>query len=172
MRSVPLKVSSSVPSSRCDWLSLMWLVDDITTRVSCGQKAELEHDNMEINKKMDLQVASLKTVLESLKLETIRYLAGTPPVPKPSKGWLADHCWGAGQIECDSQVFLSCVAPQRRCSPAWPSLWESTGCGGEGSANWLVQLVFILDTKYFQWRKNSLALRSVDCCFKISQLYV
>ncbi len=31
---------------------------------------------MEINKKMDLQVASLKTVLESLKLETIRYLAG------------------------------------------------------------------------------------------------
>lgn len=31
---------------------------------------------MEISKKMDLQVASLKTVLESLKLETIRYLAG------------------------------------------------------------------------------------------------
>lgn len=31
---------------------------------------------MEINKKMDLQVASLKTVLESLKLETVRYLAG------------------------------------------------------------------------------------------------
>lgn len=41
------------------------------------QKADLEHDNMEINKKMDLQVASLKTVLESLKLETIRYLAAT-----------------------------------------------------------------------------------------------
>lgn len=31
---------------------------------------------MEINKKMDIQVASLKTVLESLKLETVRYLAG------------------------------------------------------------------------------------------------
>ncbi|XP_073335416.1 coiled-coil domain-containing protein 90B, mitochondrial [Pagrus major] len=41
------------------------------------KKADLEHDIMEINKKMDLQVASLKTVLESLKLETIRYLAAT-----------------------------------------------------------------------------------------------
>ncbi|KAM3600713.1 uncharacterized protein V6R79_001201 [Siganus canaliculatus] len=41
------------------------------------KKADLEHDNMEISKKMDLQVASLKTVLESLKLETIRYLAAT-----------------------------------------------------------------------------------------------
>ncbi|KAM9728694.1 coiled-coil domain-containing protein 90B, mitochondrial isoform 1-T2 [Menidia menidia] len=41
------------------------------------QKADLENDNMEINKKMDLQVASLKTVLESLKLETVRYLAAT-----------------------------------------------------------------------------------------------
>lgn len=41
------------------------------------KKADLEHDNMEINKKMDLQVASLKTLLESLKLETIRYLAAT-----------------------------------------------------------------------------------------------
>lgn len=38
---------------------------------------------MEINKKMDLQVASLKTVLESLKLETIRYLAGKR-APAPS----------------------------------------------------------------------------------------
>ncbi|KAI3374061.1 hypothetical protein L3Q82_022619, partial [Scortum barcoo] len=43
------------------------------------KKADLEHDNMEISKKIDLQVASLKTVLESLKLETIRYLAGTRP---------------------------------------------------------------------------------------------
>ncbi|XP_051250889.1 coiled-coil domain-containing protein 90B, mitochondrial [Dicentrarchus labrax] len=41
------------------------------------RKADQEHDSMEINKKMDLQVASLKTVLESLKLETIRYLAAT-----------------------------------------------------------------------------------------------
>ncbi|XP_070699900.1 coiled-coil domain-containing protein 90B, mitochondrial [Pempheris klunzingeri] len=41
------------------------------------KKADLEHDNMELNKKMDLQVASLKTVLESLKLETIRYLAAS-----------------------------------------------------------------------------------------------
>lgn len=41
------------------------------------KKSDLEHDNMEINKKMDLQVASLKTVLESLKLETVRYLAAT-----------------------------------------------------------------------------------------------
>lgn len=48
----------------------------LTVFGSLHQKADLEHDNMEINKKMDLQVASLKTVLESLKLETIRYLAG------------------------------------------------------------------------------------------------
>ncbi|PWA24394.1 hypothetical protein CCH79_00011862 [Gambusia affinis] len=41
------------------------------------KKADLENDNMEINKKMDLQVASLKMVLESLKLETIRYMAAT-----------------------------------------------------------------------------------------------
>ncbi|XP_061818596.2 coiled-coil domain-containing protein 90B, mitochondrial isoform X1 [Nerophis lumbriciformis] len=41
------------------------------------KKADLDHNNMEISKKMDLQVASLKTVLESLKLETIRYLAAT-----------------------------------------------------------------------------------------------
>ncbi|XP_030009154.1 coiled-coil domain-containing protein 90B, mitochondrial [Sphaeramia orbicularis] len=41
------------------------------------KKADLEHDNMEINKKIDLQVASLKTLLESLKLETVRYLAAT-----------------------------------------------------------------------------------------------
>ncbi|XP_037543138.1 coiled-coil domain-containing protein 90B, mitochondrial isoform X3 [Nematolebias whitei] len=41
------------------------------------QKANLENDNMEINKKIDLQVASLKTLLESLKLETVRYLAAT-----------------------------------------------------------------------------------------------
>ncbi|CAK6982200.1 coiled-coil domain-containing protein 90B%2C mitochondrial isoform X1 [Scomber scombrus] len=40
------------------------------------KKADLENDNMEINKKIDLQVASLKTVLESHKLETIRYVAG------------------------------------------------------------------------------------------------
>ncbi|XP_008276297.1 coiled-coil domain-containing protein 90B, mitochondrial [Stegastes partitus] len=41
------------------------------------KKADLESDNMEVNRKIDLQVASLKTVLESLKLETIRYLAAT-----------------------------------------------------------------------------------------------
>ncbi|XP_054482216.1 coiled-coil domain-containing protein 90B, mitochondrial [Anoplopoma fimbria] len=41
------------------------------------KKADLENYNMEINRKIDLQVASLKTVLESLKLETIRYLAAT-----------------------------------------------------------------------------------------------
>lgn len=28
---------------------------------------------------------------------------------------------------------LSRVPPQRRCSAASPSLWESTGCGGEGT---------------------------------------
>ncbi|XP_017297341.1 coiled-coil domain-containing protein 90B, mitochondrial isoform X2 [Kryptolebias marmoratus] len=41
------------------------------------KKADLENDNLEINKKIDLQVASLKTLLESLKLETVRYLAAT-----------------------------------------------------------------------------------------------
>ncbi|XP_029303512.1 coiled-coil domain-containing protein 90B, mitochondrial isoform X2 [Cottoperca gobio] len=41
------------------------------------KKADLENDNMEINRKIVLQVASLKTLLESLKLETIRYLAAT-----------------------------------------------------------------------------------------------
>ncbi|XP_047463603.1 coiled-coil domain-containing protein 90B, mitochondrial [Mugil cephalus] len=41
------------------------------------KKADLELDNMEISRKMDLQVASLRTELESLKLETIRYLAAT-----------------------------------------------------------------------------------------------
>ncbi|XP_058483757.1 coiled-coil domain-containing protein 90B, mitochondrial [Solea solea] len=41
------------------------------------KKVDLKNDNMEINKKIDLQVASLKTLLESLKLEMITYLAGT-----------------------------------------------------------------------------------------------
>ncbi|KAM9846853.1 coiled-coil domain-containing protein 90B, mitochondrial [Aulostomus maculatus] len=41
------------------------------------KKVILEHNNMEINKKIDLRVASLKTILESLKLETVRYLAAT-----------------------------------------------------------------------------------------------
>lgn len=48
----------------------------MTSRVSRAQRSELENDNMEINRKLDLQVASLKTLLESLKLQTIRYLAG------------------------------------------------------------------------------------------------
>ncbi|XP_077963242.1 coiled-coil domain-containing protein 90B, mitochondrial isoform X1 [Gasterosteus aculeatus] len=41
------------------------------------KKADLQNDNMEINRNIDLQVASLRTELESLKLETIRYLAAT-----------------------------------------------------------------------------------------------
>lgn len=41
------------------------------------KKADLDHDTMETNKKIDLDVASLKTLLESLKLETIRYLAAS-----------------------------------------------------------------------------------------------
>uniref|UniRef100_A0A8C6UIM4 Coiled-coil domain containing 90B n=1 Tax=Neogobius melanostomus TaxID=47308 RepID=A0A8C6UIM4_9GOBI len=41
------------------------------------KKSDLDHDYMEINKKIDLEVASLKTLLESLKLETVRYLAAT-----------------------------------------------------------------------------------------------
>ncbi|XP_072317857.1 coiled-coil domain-containing protein 90B, mitochondrial [Eucyclogobius newberryi] len=42
-----------------------------------SKKSELDHDYMETNKKIDLEVASLKTLLESLKLETVRYLAAT-----------------------------------------------------------------------------------------------
>lgn len=41
------------------------------------KNADVDHDTMETNKKIDLEVASLKTLLESLKLETIRYLAAT-----------------------------------------------------------------------------------------------
>lgn len=41
------------------------------------KNADINHDTMETNKKIDLEVASLKTLLESLKLETIRYLAGS-----------------------------------------------------------------------------------------------
>ncbi|KAK0144186.1 Coiled-coil domain-containing protein 90B, mitochondrial [Merluccius polli] len=41
------------------------------------KNANLDHDTMETNKKIDLDVASLKTLLESLKLETVRYLAAS-----------------------------------------------------------------------------------------------
>lgn len=41
------------------------------------KNADIEHETMETHKKIDLEVASLKTVLESLKLETIRYLAAS-----------------------------------------------------------------------------------------------
>ncbi|XP_046894687.1 coiled-coil domain-containing protein 90B, mitochondrial [Hypomesus transpacificus] len=41
------------------------------------KNADIDHDTMETNKKIDLEVASLKTILESLKLETIRYLAAS-----------------------------------------------------------------------------------------------
>lgn len=37
--------------------------------------ADIESETVETSKKIDIQVASLKTLLESLKLETIRYLA-------------------------------------------------------------------------------------------------
>ncbi|CAB1415617.1 unnamed protein product [Pleuronectes platessa] len=48
-----------------------------TTSEFHHKKVDLENANMEINKKIDLQVASLKTLLESLKLETVTYLAAT-----------------------------------------------------------------------------------------------
>ncbi|KAM9331775.1 coiled-coil domain-containing protein 90B, mitochondrial [Pholidichthys leucotaenia] len=41
------------------------------------KRSDLENDNMEINRNIDRQVASLKTLLESLKLQTVRYLAAT-----------------------------------------------------------------------------------------------
>ncbi|KAG7282713.1 hypothetical protein CRUP_017639 [Coryphaenoides rupestris] len=41
------------------------------------KKAEIDCDNMETKKKIDLDVASLKTLLESMKQETIRYLTAT-----------------------------------------------------------------------------------------------
>ncbi|TRZ03276.1 hypothetical protein DNTS_006710 [Danionella cerebrum] len=37
--------------------------------------ADIESEAVETSKKIDIQVASLKTLLESLKLETVRYLA-------------------------------------------------------------------------------------------------
>ena len=67
------------------WLTMM------SSHVASAQKADLENDNMEINKKMDLQVASLKTVLESLKLETVRYLAGNGDGPVTSCHALASR---------------------------------------------------------------------------------
>ncbi|XP_053505616.1 coiled-coil domain-containing protein 90B, mitochondrial [Ictalurus furcatus] len=39
------------------------------------KKAEIETSTIETTKKIDIEVASLKTLLESLKLQTIRYLA-------------------------------------------------------------------------------------------------
>ncbi|XP_056140710.1 coiled-coil domain-containing protein 90B, mitochondrial isoform X2 [Lampris incognitus] len=48
-----------------------------TTTEFHGKKADIDHDNMETTKKIDLEVASLKTLLESLKLETVRYLAAS-----------------------------------------------------------------------------------------------
>eukprot|EP00063_Salmo_salar_P076325 XP_014051160.1 PREDICTED: coiled-coil domain-containing protein 90B, mitochondrial isoform X2 [Salmo salar] len=41
------------------------------------KNAVIDHETMETTKKIDLEVASLKTLLESLKLETIRYLAAS-----------------------------------------------------------------------------------------------
>ncbi|KAG7273804.1 hypothetical protein CRUP_016548 [Coryphaenoides rupestris] len=41
------------------------------------KKADIDHDKLETKKKLDTDVASLKTLLASLKLETIRYLAVT-----------------------------------------------------------------------------------------------
>lgn len=43
------------------------------------QNADIESEAVDTSKKIDIQVASLKTLLESLKLETIRYLAGMYP---------------------------------------------------------------------------------------------
>ncbi|XP_062867447.1 coiled-coil domain-containing protein 90B, mitochondrial isoform X4 [Trichomycterus rosablanca] len=39
------------------------------------KNSDVESSAIETNKKIDIQVASLKTLLESLKLQTIRYLA-------------------------------------------------------------------------------------------------
>lgn len=41
------------------------------------KKADIDRDNMATKKKIDLDVASLKTLLESMKQETIRYLTAT-----------------------------------------------------------------------------------------------
>ncbi|KAL2095297.1 hypothetical protein ACEWY4_010016 [Coilia grayii] len=40
------------------------------------RNSEIDRSTMETTKKIDIEVASLKTLLESLKLDTIRYLAG------------------------------------------------------------------------------------------------
>ncbi|XP_019968731.2 coiled-coil domain-containing protein 90B, mitochondrial isoform X1 [Paralichthys olivaceus] len=59
------------------------------------KKVDLENDNMEINNKIDLQVASLKTLLESLKLETVIYLRPCSRV-SPSL-WAFTDCGGEAQ---------------------------------------------------------------------------
>ncbi|CAI5642461.1 coiled-coil domain-containing protein 90B, mitochondrial isoform X1 [Oreochromis niloticus] len=117
------------------------------------KRAELENDNMEINRKLDLQVASLKTLLESLKLETIRYLAvasschssisphrfvesmtSSCPVDRLSLSCgflqLLQSDRGPRGSFCDQCSPCSvCVSPPS--SPASPSLWESTASGSE-----------------------------------------
>ncbi|CAI5642462.1 coiled-coil domain-containing protein 90B, mitochondrial isoform X2 [Oreochromis niloticus] len=87
------------------------------------KRAELENDNMEINRKLDLQVASLKTLLESLKLETIRYLAAKHFVSVLRKTPVFLSVWTA-----EGAVVYRVQPPS---SPASPSLWESTASGSE-----------------------------------------
>lgn len=41
-----------------------------------AQNSDIDRSTMETTKKIDIEVASLKTLLESLKLDTVRYLAG------------------------------------------------------------------------------------------------
>lgn len=98
---------------------------------------------------MDFQVASLKTLLESLKLETIRYLAGKHQSSLDGQYWVL--------VGFSDTPECCCVTPQRRCSPAWPSLWEFTACGGNGSTGIYCpsNIVEIIVNKIFIQKKKS-----------------
>lgn len=57
-----------------DYFKLVWKHNSTLT-LRFQQNADIESEAVETSKKIDIQVASLKTLLESLKLETVRYLA-------------------------------------------------------------------------------------------------
>uniref|UniRef100_A0A3P8V9H6 Coiled-coil domain containing 90B n=1 Tax=Cynoglossus semilaevis TaxID=244447 RepID=A0A3P8V9H6_CYNSE len=80
------------------------------------KKVDLENDNMEITKKIDLQVASLKTLLESLKLETVIYLADSGGDERTNVPGLKQYQTRQGPglkkrktMELDPSLSLYCV---------------------------------------------------------------
>ena len=68
----------------CDEAELLWFLFSLKcvktvisfTFLKTAQNSDVDRSTMETTKKIDIQVASLKTLLESVKLDTIKYLAG------------------------------------------------------------------------------------------------